>query len=126
MNVSEDAFSFELTQLMDGEFFAGAEHEERLESVDAGCKRGARICGMRVNDFFVDGSRFAGYAICKDSPMKRNVLFLLLLLATVAPGLTGCTISDDPAPGGITSSETGMNATSIREWQDRTIRQLAY
>lgn len=59
--------------------------------------------------------------------MKRHLFFLLLLLATVAPGLTGCgTFSTDPAPGGISAAETGMSAQSVQDWQDRTIRRLAY
>ncbi len=59
--------------------------------------------------------------------MKRSLLVLLLLIAALAPGLTGCgTLSTDPAPGGISAAETGMNAQSIQDWQDRTIRRLAY
>jgi hypothetical protein len=62
----------------------------------------------------------------ESTPMKRRALFLLLIVAAIATGLTGCTISDDPAPGGITATETGINAASVHEWQDRTIRELAY
>ena len=59
--------------------------------------------------------------------MKRHHFFLAFLLLTVAPCFTGCeSMSTDPAPGGIRDTATGMNAASIQEWQDRTIRQLAY
>ncbi len=58
--------------------------------------------------------------------MKCRLLFLLAFLVS-ASSLTSCgTFSSDPAPGGISASETGMNRESISEWQDRTIRQLAY
>ena len=57
--------------------------------------------------------------------MKRPAICLLSLL--IAIGFTGCeAMSTDPAPGGITATEIGMNSASVREWQDRTIRQLAY
>lgn len=60
------------------------------------------------------------------APMKRHALFLLLV-APLACLLSACgTFSTDPAPGGISATETGMNAATIRDWQDQTIRQLAY
>ncbi len=35
-------------------------------------------------------------------------------------------MSDDPAPGGIQASDTGMNVQKMKQWQDRTTRSLAY
>lgn len=59
--------------------------------------------------------------------MNRRSLFLILALLATAPLFTSCiTMSEDPAPGGITATNTGMDRTSAVEWQDRTIRQLAY
>ncbi len=58
--------------------------------------------------------------------MKRPLCFLLLL-PVLASLLTSCgTFSTDPAPGGIRASETGMSVQSVQDWQDRTIRRLAY
>ncbi len=59
--------------------------------------------------------------------MKSFSFFLFLLLATGSGLFTSCTTtSDDSAPGGISASETGMNRESIYNWQDRTMRELAY
>lgn len=56
--------------------------------------------------------------------MKR--CFCLLLLFPVLL-LSSCgTMSTDPAPGGISAADTGMTTTTARQWQDRTIRNLAY
>lgn len=76
--------------------------------------------------FSIDGAGRGGYAPIPASVMKR-LLLLSLLAAPLACFLNACgTLSTDPAPGGISASETGMNAATIREWQDRTIRNLAY
>jgi hypothetical protein len=54
-------------------------------------------------------------------------VLLILLLASFAGLLSSCgTMSTDPAPGGISAAETGMTTTTARQWQDRTIRSLAY
>jgi hypothetical protein len=59
--------------------------------------------------------------------MKLVQFTLFLVLSMAAFLLTSCeSLSTDPAPGGISSASTGMNSQSIREWQDRSIRQLAY
>lgn len=59
--------------------------------------------------------------------MKFDRFTLFLVFSVAALFLTGCeSLSTDPAPGGISSTGTGMNSQSIREWQDRSIRQLAY
>mgnify|MGYP001166057256 CR=1 FL=1 len=59
--------------------------------------------------------------------MKLVRFALILVFSVAAFSLTSCeSLSTDPAPGGITSPGTGMNSQSIREWQDRSIRQLAY
>ena len=58
--------------------------------------------------------------------MTRLILFLLCLSA-LSPFLTSCgTLSEDSAPGGIRADSIGMDAQGVRDWQDRTIRQLAY
>ncbi len=60
------------------------------------------------------------------SRMKPYAQFLLLV-ALSGWALVGCgTLSEDPAPGGIKASETGMNVQTIRDWQDQTVRRLAY
>lgn len=62
----------------------------------------------------------------KATPMKRPLLVLLLLVGA-SFFLTSCgTFSSDYAPGGISSTETGLNPYAISQWQDRSIRQLAY
>lgn len=54
-------------------------------------------------------------------------LSLFFVFSAAAFSLTSCeSLSTDPAPGGISSPGTGMNTQSIQEWQDRSIRQLAY
>jgi hypothetical protein len=59
--------------------------------------------------------------------MKRSSFFLFLVLAAGSSLFIGCTTtSEDTAPGGISASETGMNRESIYQWQDRTMRELAY
>lgn len=59
--------------------------------------------------------------------MKYRTLFVFLALAVTSSLFTSCeSMSTDPAPGGITGYSTGMNPQAIREWQDRSIRQLAY
>lgn len=59
--------------------------------------------------------------------MKRSSFFLFLVLAAGSSLFTSCTTtSEDTAPGGISASETGMNRESIYQWQDRTMRELAY
>ncbi len=59
--------------------------------------------------------------------MKSFSFFLFFLLVSGSALVTSCTTtSDDTAPGGISASETGMNRESIYNWQDRTMRELAY
>jgi hypothetical protein len=59
--------------------------------------------------------------------MKFPSLTLLFSVVIASGFLTSCeSLSTDPAPGGISATGTGMNSQSIREWQDRSIRQLAY
>ncbi|HRQ91138.1 MAG TPA: hypothetical protein PLA50_20270 [Bacteroidia bacterium] len=59
--------------------------------------------------------------------MKLSTLLLLFFSAAAALSFTSCaTVSEDPAPGGIKASDTGMNLQNVRDWQDRTIRRLAY
>lgn len=60
--------------------------------------------------------------------LMKCLTFSLFLLIAAGSGLfTSCTTtSDDSAPGGISASETGMNRESIFQWQDRTMRELAY
>lgn len=51
----------------------------------------------------------------------------LLCLSVISMIFTSCaTVSEDSAPGGIRSNEVGMDVQGVRDWQDRTIRQLAY
>ena len=51
----------------------------------------------------------------------------LALVGFAALLLAGCqSLSDDAAPGGIKASETGMNTQSIQQWQDQTVKRLAY
>lgn len=60
-------------------------------------------------------------------PMKRLAFSFFLLMAAGSGLFTSCTTtSDDTAPGGISASETGMNRESLFQWQDRTMRELAY
>lgn len=90
--------------------------------------RDARRPTRRCDDprFSIDGAARGVYAPIPAPAMKRFLL-LSLLAAPLACFLGACgTLSTDPAPGGISASETGMNAATIREWQDRTIRNLAY
>ncbi|MBL9158077.1 MAG: hypothetical protein JNJ70_11420 [Verrucomicrobiales bacterium] len=59
--------------------------------------------------------------------MNLRTLCLFLALAVTSSFFASCeSMSTDPAPGGITGYSTGMNPQAIREWQDRSIRQLAY
>jgi hypothetical protein len=59
--------------------------------------------------------------------MNRSAFFLFLVLAFGSVFCTSCeTTSDDTAPGGISASQTGMSRESIYQWQDRTMRELAY
>lgn len=59
--------------------------------------------------------------------MKTTLRLSLALVAFAALFLAGCqTMSDDAAPGGIKASETGMNTRSIQQWQDQTVKRLAY
>jgi uncharacterized protein YceK len=57
--------------------------------------------------------------------MKPILLILLVIPFACLLGACG-TMSTDPAPGGISAAETGMTTTTARQWQDRTIRTLAY
>lgn len=58
--------------------------------------------------------------------MHRWFLYVLCL-GGLSPLFTSCsTFSEDSAPGGITANRIGMDAQGVRDWQDRTIRQLAY
>ena len=59
--------------------------------------------------------------------MKRPTSLIFACLALSASFLASCeSLSTDPAAGGIKASETGMNLESLKDWQDRSIRQLAY
>lgn len=59
--------------------------------------------------------------------MKAISRFLLCSLSLASLLFVGCqTMSDDPAPGGIQASDTGMNVQKMKQWQDRTTRSLAY
>jgi hypothetical protein len=59
--------------------------------------------------------------------MKRLSFLLFLVLAAGSSLFTSCTTTaEDTAPGGISASQTGMNRESIYQWQDRTMRELAY
>jgi len=57
--------------------------------------------------------------------MKPILLSLLVIPFACLLGACG-TMSTDPAPSGISAAETGMTTTTARQWQDRTIRNLAY
>lgn len=59
--------------------------------------------------------------------MKRPSFYLFLLLAAGSGLFTSCaTTSDDSAPNGISALDSGMSRDSIYQWQDRTMRELAY
>lgn len=58
--------------------------------------------------------------------MMRPLLCAIFLFGSSAL-LSSCgTFSTDPAPGGITNPHTGMDAYSAAQWQNETIRRLAY
>jgi len=82
-----------------------------------------------LGELFLDAGGTGDYRRLPErtSMNRRDLLLLALLVFGVAPWLTGCvTFSEDHAPGGIKATETGMNLETIKDWQDRTIRQLAY
>ncbi len=59
--------------------------------------------------------------------MKRPFASLFVVLALAGGCLTSCgTFSTDSAPGGISSPTTGLDPYAINQWQDRTVRELAY